>query len=198
MARYSSRCRSDRLLTSRMASRVPSIGKKRLARQIDQLRRRAQVTVSDPLAGLEARLEMVQRRRLRREKNRRGAPLRQPAIFKQLRRMLRHRKLLFLGGRRRQRREHGRHQPGSKRNSRGVAHGGKAGVKRRSVNAQARVAEVHLRATRTGHAMPSLGQREEERRPAPGAASAQMRPPWRSTMRRTVARPTPVPSNSCA
>src|SRR6185436_19564782 len=31
--------------------------------------------------------------------------------------------------------------------------------------------------------------------PRPGAASAQMRPPWRARMRCTVARPMPVPSN---
>src|SRR5690606_21449021 len=32
--------------------------------------------------------------------------------------------------------------------------------------------------------------------PVPGRASAHTRPPWRSTMRRTSARPTPVPSYS--
>ena len=32
--------------------------------------------------------------------------------------------------------------------------------------------------------------------PSPTALSAQIRPPWRVTMRSTVARPTPVPSNS--
>ena len=39
-------------------------------------------------------------------------------------------------------------------------------------------------------------QREVERRAAIDAPSAQVRPPWRWTMRRTFARPMPVPSNS--
>src|SRR5690606_21936890 len=42
----------------------------------------------------------------------------------------------------------------------------------------------------------TAGSVTTKRAPSPGRPSARITPPWRSTMRRQIARPTPVPSYS--